>query len=285
MSRQRVIKWCHNFASGKQRMTFEVDDEHSRRLNSKLQRRGSNSTLQKRDLGLMASDLSLSFNTSEHSSHCARRLSHAVTENITASMVPVSCSCNILPHRNDICLCWLVTDDEIWVRLSTPTAKQPDMLWKSSNLPTRKNRVLIAFLWNPLGLFGGGLSVICTRNSHMYCATQKNLGQTIKRKHLGIISVGVAMPDRSGHSRLRTCCTVRFGKSCSTPHMVQIWDLPIIICLPPDRALVRKSFHPRFCRLQTCYRHVGEATVLWVGMDKTITRCDKCLNRQGDCAE
>jgi len=113
----------------------------------------------------------------------------------------------------------------------------------------------------------------------------KDLGQTIKSKQLGIISDGVTMPDRTGHNSLGTSCTVRFGNVGAPPHIVQILDPPIIICLPPDRALVRKSFHPRFCRRQTCYRHVGEATVLCVGMDKTITRCDKCLNRQVDCVE
>jgi hypothetical protein len=171
MSRQRVIKWCHTAASGKQRMTVEVDDEYSRRQNSTLQRLSSHSTWQKRDLGLMASDLGLSFNTSQrvvvdilqHFSHCARRLCLAVTENKAASVVPVSVSCNILMQRNDIRLCWLVTG-ETWVRLSTPTAKQSNMLRKNSKSPTRREKVLTAVLWKPLCVFGGGLYGISTPN-------------------------------------------------------------------------------------------------------------------------
>jgi hypothetical protein len=76
------------------------------------------------------------------------------------------------------------------------------MLRKISNSPTRKEKVLTAVLWNPLGVFGGGISGICTPNycSHVLCHA-KNLGQTLK-KQIGIISVGVTMPDRTGHSSL-----------------------------------------------------------------------------------
>ena len=99
-------------------------------------------------------------------------------------------------------------------------------------------------------------------------AHAKNLWQAIKRKRLGIFSNGMTMPARRGHSRLGTWCEIRFGNVGARPHIVQIWDPRIITFLPPDRTLLRKSFHPHFWWCQTCYRHVVEARVLCVGMDK-----------------
>ena len=107
MSRQRVIKWWHTFTSGKERITVEVDDEYSRRQNSSLQRWGSHSTWQKRDLELVGSDLGLSYNTSQrvvvdvlqHSGRCVRRLHHGLTEKIESYEYD---ACLMLPQYSSV---------------------------------------------------------------------------------------------------------------------------------------------------------------------------------------
>jgi len=276
-------------------MTIEVVDEYSRRQNLTFQRWSSHSAWQKRGLGLTPSDLALSYNTSQrvvvdvlqHSSRWARRLSRAVTENISAG-------CGACLRFLQYFFCRRMTSACVYSLLMTklgsdfplPVLSNQTYCGKTPIRPREETKCSPPFC---------GINWVCLvldfldyghlTNTHTYWATIKIWDRPSKEN----ISVLLALvwqcptPQDTADSELAEQFALETFEY--VPHSPDFLDPLIVICLPPDRALIKKSFHPRFCRHQTCHRHMGEATVLCVEMDKTITRFDKCLNHQVDYVE
>jgi [histone H3]-lysine36 N-dimethyltransferase SETMAR len=195
----------------------------------------------------------------------------------------------------------IVTDDETWVCHVTPESKQQSMEWRHSLSPTRKKfkttlsarKIMCTVFWDRQGiLLVEFLPKGQTINAQRYCQTLRKLRRAIQNRRRGMLSQGLVL--LHDNARPHTAGV--------TQNLIQQFGWEQFDYPPYSPDLAPSDYH-LFLHLKRDFggRHFDSdedaktgvqqwlssqaATFFEEGLDKLVSRYDKCLNNGGNYVE
>lgn len=195
----------------------------------------------------------------------------------------------------------IVTGDETWVRHVTPESKQQSMEWRHTHSPKKQKfkttmsaqKIMCTVFWDRKGvLLIDFLARGETINAARYCETLRKLKRAIQNKRRGMLSNGIVLlhDNARPHTANDTQTLVRQFRWEQFDHPPYSPDLA-----PSDYHLFQHMKRELAGKRFETDDEVKTAVDLWLhsmagtfyeeGINKLITRYDKCLNIGGNYVE
>lgn len=195
----------------------------------------------------------------------------------------------------------IVTGDETWIRHLTPESKQQSMEWRHTSSPKKHKfkttfsaqKILCTVFWDTKGVL---LVEYCPRgqtiNAERYRVTLRNLRRAIQNKRRGMLSEGIVLlhDNARPHTARDTQRLIeQFGweQFNHPPYSPDLAPSDFHLFLHMKRELGGRRF--------ACDDDAKNAVNLWLsslassffeaGINKLVSRYDKCLNNGGNYVE
>ncbi len=232
---------------------------------------------------------------------CARWVPRLLSHEHRTNRLEAALSFLTAYHDDPTILSRVVTGDESWVHYVTPETKNASKVWKRKNEPTPKkarleksaHKLMVTVFWDQHGiLLVEFMDRGTTINSERYCEILDKLRKAIKNKRPGLLT---RQPfffhdnARPHTSRLTTAHLQKFkwevfGHPPYSPDMAPS-DYHLFPRLKGWLGSQRFANDEELKQGVTTYLQKLDAEFFRVGIEKLVTRYDKCLNVNGDYVE
>lgn len=195
----------------------------------------------------------------------------------------------------------IVTGDETWVRHLTPESKQQSMEWRHTGSPKKQKfkttmsaqKIMCTVFWDRKGvLLTEFLPKGETINAARYCETLTKLRRAIQNKRRGMLSKGIvllhdnARPHTAGISQamIRQFGWEQFDHPPYSPDLAPS-DYHLFLHLKGELGGTRFGSDEEVKNAVKSWLSSLAGSFYVEGIDKLVTRYDKCLNIGGNYVE